>query len=134
MFPYEDSKTMSVRPYPEKRNHPSFVNNSPTLVIDTSMERSSRILHHGNPKNVILFKKKKKKILIFIRFKYFNFSDAAPSPCEEDIYRDVNLVLEGSRIVIAELQDYKGAAKEIREVGIVLYMYYIYLLFYCPCF
>ena len=40
---------VSVYPYPEKRNHHSFVNISPTLVIDTSMERSSRILHHGNP-------------------------------------------------------------------------------------
>ena len=29
-------------------NHLSFVNISPTLVIDTSMERSSRVLHHGN--------------------------------------------------------------------------------------
>ena len=26
--------------YPEKRNHPGFVNISPTLVIDTSIERS----------------------------------------------------------------------------------------------
>ena len=49
MFPYEDSKTVSVCPYPEKRNHHSFVNISPTLTIDTSMERSSRVLHHGNP-------------------------------------------------------------------------------------
>ena len=32
---------LSVCPYPEKRNHHSFVNISPTLVIDTSMERSS---------------------------------------------------------------------------------------------
>ena len=40
----------SVCPYPEKRNHLSFVNISPTLVIDTSMERSSRVLQHGNPK------------------------------------------------------------------------------------
>ena len=31
-------------------NHLSFVNISPTLVIDTSMERSLRVLHHGNPK------------------------------------------------------------------------------------
>ena len=31
-------------------NHHNFVNISPTLVIDTSMERSSRVLHHGNPK------------------------------------------------------------------------------------
>ena len=34
---------------PREKNHPSFVNISPTLVIDTSMERSSRVLHHGNP-------------------------------------------------------------------------------------
>ena len=47
---YEDSKTLSVCPYPEKRNHPSFVNISPTLVIDTSMEMSSQVLQHGNPK------------------------------------------------------------------------------------
>ena len=54
MLPYEDSKTVSVCPsvcpYPEKRNHPGFVNISPTLVVDASMERSSRALHHGNPK------------------------------------------------------------------------------------
>ena len=31
-------------------NHHSFVNISPTLVIYTSMERSSRVIHHGNPK------------------------------------------------------------------------------------
>ena len=31
-------------------NHLSFVNISPTLVIDASMERSSRVLQHGNPK------------------------------------------------------------------------------------
>ena len=57
MFPYEDSKTVSVCPYPEKRNHQSFVNISPTLVIDTSMERPSRVLHHGNSKIWIFFKK-----------------------------------------------------------------------------
>ena len=50
MFPCEDSKTVSVCPHPEKRNRHSFVNVSPTLVIDASMERSSRVLHHGNPK------------------------------------------------------------------------------------
>ena len=58
MFPCEDSKTVSVCPYPEKRSHLSFVNISPTLVIDTSMERSSRVLHHGNPKNWFSFVKK----------------------------------------------------------------------------
>ena len=54
MFPYEDSKTVpicrSVCSYPEKRNHPSFVNSSPTVVIDTSMERSPRVLQHRNSK------------------------------------------------------------------------------------
>ena len=43
-------KTLSVCSYPEKRNHPVFVNISLTIVIDTSMERSSRVLQHGNPK------------------------------------------------------------------------------------
>ena len=38
-------------------NHLSFVNISPTLVIDTSMERSSRVLHHGDPKIWFFFKK-----------------------------------------------------------------------------
>ena len=50
LFPYEDSKTVSVcpsvSPYPEKRRHHSFVNISPTLVIDTSMEKSSWVLYY----------------------------------------------------------------------------------------
>ena len=73
MFPYEDSKTVSVCPsvrpsvcpsvrpsvcpHPEKRNPLSFVNISPTLVIDASMERFSRVLHNGNPKIWIFFQK-----------------------------------------------------------------------------
>ena len=43
-------------------NHLSFVNISPTLVIDTSMERSSRVLHHGNQKNYFFFCSKKFEI------------------------------------------------------------------------
>ena len=50
MFPYEDSKTVSVCQYPEKRNHPGLVNISPTIVIDTSMGRSSRVFHHEKSK------------------------------------------------------------------------------------
>ena len=34
-------------------NHLNFVNISPTLVTDSSMERSSRVLHHGKQKNSI---------------------------------------------------------------------------------
>ena len=37
------SVCLSICQYPEKRNHHTFVNISPTLVIDTSMERSSRV-------------------------------------------------------------------------------------------
>ena len=47
---------MSVCPYVEIRNHPGFVNISPTLVIDTSMEMFSRVLHHGK-KMEFFFKK-----------------------------------------------------------------------------
>ena len=36
---------------PKCWNHPSFINISPTIVIDTSVDRSSRVLlQHGNPK------------------------------------------------------------------------------------
>ena len=73
MFPCEDSKTVSVRPsicpYPEKRYHHSFVNISPTLVIDTSMERSLRVLHHGNP---IFFFKKSSKFEFWLLTKSWN--------------------------------------------------------------
>ena len=59
----------SVCPHPEKRNPLSFVNISPTLVIDTSMERSSRVLHHGNPK---IWKKNSKKFEIRLLTKSWN--------------------------------------------------------------
>ena len=52
------SVCLSVCPHPEKRYHHSFVNISPTLVIDTSMATSSRVLHHGNPKIWFFFSKK----------------------------------------------------------------------------
>ena len=44
-------------PYAEKRNRPGFVDISPTLVIDTSTERSSRIQQHGNQKFDLFFQK-----------------------------------------------------------------------------
>ena len=44
-------------------NHLSFVNISPTLVIDTSMERSSRVLQHGNPNKSNFFLKVRNLIL-----------------------------------------------------------------------
>ena len=44
-------------PYAEKRNRPGFVDISPTLVIDTSTERSLRVLYHGNQKCDFFFQK-----------------------------------------------------------------------------
>ena len=35
-------------PYAEKRNRPGFVDISPTLVIDTSMERSLQVASYYN--------------------------------------------------------------------------------------
>ena len=43
-------------PYAEKRNRPGFVDISPTLVIDTSKERFSRVLQHSNQKFDFFFK------------------------------------------------------------------------------
>ena len=61
MFPYENSKIVFVcLSVPRERNHPIFVNISPTLVIDTSMEMSSRVLHHGSPKISFYFQKSSK--------------------------------------------------------------------------
>ena len=54
------SVCLSICPYPEKRNHHSFVNISPTLVIDTSMERSSQVLHNAKPKIRLFFQKSSK--------------------------------------------------------------------------
>ena len=87
MFPCEDSKTvsvcpsvclsvcpsvcLSVCPHPEKRYHHSFVNISPTLMIDTSMERSSRVLHHGNP-NIWIFFQKSSKFEFWLLTKSWN--------------------------------------------------------------
>ena len=53
LYPYPDC------PYPEKRNHPGFVNISPTFVIDTSMKNSSSSTasKHKKKFNYFFFKK-----------------------------------------------------------------------------
>ena len=53
-------------------NHLSFVNISPTLVIDTSMERSSRVLRHGNPKIWFFFFQKSLKFEFWLLTKSWN--------------------------------------------------------------
>ena len=62
-------------------NHLSFVNISPTLVIETSMERSSRVLHHGNPKFWFFFSKKFEiRILTFTKsWNHLSFVNISPT-------------------------------------------------------
>ena len=80
MFPYENSKTVSVCPYPEERNHPSFINISLTLVIDTIMERSLRVLHHGNPEiRFFFFKSKFEFWLVTKSWNHLSFVNISPT-------------------------------------------------------
>ena len=58
-------------------NHLSFVNISPTLVIDTSMERSSRVLHHGNPE---MWKFLKKFEIDFCPYPEYPYAEKKKSP------------------------------------------------------
>ena len=51
---------LSVCPHPEKRNHHSFVNISPTLVIDASME-TWKGLHEYYSMETRKFEEKKSK-------------------------------------------------------------------------
>ena len=66
------SVCLSVCPHPEKRNHHSFVNISPALVIDTSMERSSRVLHHGETQKFDFFFQKSSKFEFWLLTKSWN--------------------------------------------------------------
>ena len=74
------SVRLSVCPHPEKRNHHSFVNISPTLVIDTLMERSSRVLQHENPKIWIFFQKSSKFEICFLTKSWNHLSFVNISP------------------------------------------------------
>ena len=56
-------------------NHLSFVNISPTLVIDTAMEWSSRVLHHGNPKMWNFFKKFEIDEIVFCLYPEFPYAE-----------------------------------------------------------
>ena len=71
----------SVCPHPEKRNHHRFFNISPTLVIiDASMERSSRVLQHENPKIwIFLFSKKFEIWLLTKSWNHLSLVDISPT-------------------------------------------------------
>ena len=73
---------LSICPYPEKRNHHNFVNISPTLVIDASMGRSSRVLRHGNPKILFFFFQKSSKFEICLltnSWNHLSFVNISPT-------------------------------------------------------
>ena len=61
-------------------NHLSFVNISPTLVIDTSMERSSRVLQHGNRKMWNFSKKFKIDKIEFCPYPEFSYAEKRNRP------------------------------------------------------
>ena len=85
----------SVCPHPEKGNHHSFVNISPTIVIDASMERFSRVLHHGNPK-IWFFFQKSSKFEIWLLAKSWNhpsFVDISPTLVIETLMERSSRVL-----------------------------------------
>ena len=74
------SVCLSVCPHPKKRYHHNFVNISPTLIIDTSMERSSRVLHHGNPKIWFFFSSKKLEIWLLTKsWNHLSFVNISPT-------------------------------------------------------
>ena len=65
LFFFQKKFEIEFCPYPEfpnavKRNRPGFIKISLTLVIDTSMERSSQVLQHGNHKKFDFFLKSSK--------------------------------------------------------------------------
>ena len=57
-FHNKDSETVSdCLSVPRENNHLILVNISPTVVIDTSTKKSSRVLQHGNPKFLFYLQK-----------------------------------------------------------------------------
>ena len=65
---------------PKSWNHPSFVTISPTLVIDTSMERSSRVLQHGNPRFFFFQKSSKFEFwLVTMSWNHLSFVNISPA-------------------------------------------------------
>ena len=84
-----------------KRWNHSFVNISPTIVIDTSMERSSRVLQHGNIKVWFFFQKNSKLNfdLYFVRLVFFlssklNF-DLYFALCQRDVSTSTYMTTSG---------------------------------------
>ena len=88
---------LSVCPHPEKRNNHSLVNISPTLVIDASMGRSSRVLQHGNPK-IWFFLSKKFEIWILTKsWNHLSFVNISPTlVIDTSMERSSRVLLHGN--------------------------------------
>ena len=80
-------------------NHLSFVNISPTLVIATSMERSSRVLHHGNPK-YDFFQKKFEIRILTKSWNLLSFVNISPTLVSDTSMERSSRVLEHGNIII----------------------------------
>ena len=97
------SVCLSVCPHPEKRSHHSFVNISPTLVIDTSMERSSRVIQHGNPKIWFFFFQKSSKFefwLVTKRWNHLSFVNISPTLVIDTSMERASRVLQHGNLLI----------------------------------
>ena len=60
-------------------------------------------------------------ILIYYIFSFY-ISDCQPTESEQDVWCKVDQVLQCTNNILNELQQYKGAANEIREVSIAVIM------------
>ena len=65
----------------------NFVNVSPTLEIDTSMERSLQVLHHGNPK--IRFFSKNLKLNFDLYFNLCQRAEIVQVGLNMNLYDDI---------------------------------------------
>ena len=104
----------SVRtPWKEVRSHHSFVNIRPTLVFDTSMERSSRVLQQGNPKILFFFFQTSSKFEFWLVVKSWNhlsFVNISPTLV---IYTSME---RSSRVLQhMETQKFKFSFKKLRN-------------------
>ena len=114
------SVCLSICPYvrtPRKEiMHHSFVNISPTLVIDTSMERSSRVLHHGNQKIWFFFQKSSKFEFWLVLKSWNNLSFVNISPTLVN-----NTSMEkSSRVLQSETQKFDFFSKKF-EIRILTF-------------
>lgn len=50
------------------------------------------------------------------------YLDAQPTESEKEIYNQVNVVLKDAEGILEDLQSYRGAGHEIREVKFVIYI------------